>query len=350
MASVKRPGELAHALSELPVQVDGVEITRSAVPLPDYPDGPRPSSVLRLTGAGEVGLGENVAFSPVEHDRFARYGHGWLEAVGPSTTLRVGSALGMGGTAYERAALEAALIDLALRQAGLSLYDLTGERASKLRFVVSFAACADPQQVVRRLRDEGFGGDLKVDVDPSWGDATLQAIAREPGIAIFDFKGKGEPRVAQRLAELNGSALLEDPPHGFEQRATTAELARLSRDASLSDRVAVGVAISRGESVNLKAPRMGGPLELLRALDLVFEQRDLGGVPAAETIRSTSVYLGGMFEVGIGRAQARQLAALYCTDAPNDLAPNVDRGSVAVSRRANSPALVQFDEPGFGTR
>ena len=55
-----------------------------------------------------------------------------------------------------------------------------------------------------------------------------------------------------------------------------------------------------------------------------------------------------MFEVRIGRSQARLLAALYCPNAPNDLALN-ERALAGVPRRIdNPPALVRFDAPGFG--
>jgi hypothetical protein len=74
---------------------------------------------------------------------------------------------------------------------------------------------------------------------------------------------------------------------------------------------------------------MGGPLEVLRALDLAWR---IGGTR----------YLGGMFEVSVGRTQARQLAALYAGDAPNDLA--------LVGRRVaeSSPATIRLDTVGFG--
>jgi hypothetical protein len=36
--------------------------------------------------------------------------------------------------------------------------------------------------------------------------------------------------------------------------------------------------------------------------------------------RDILVYVGGMFEVGVGRRQLRDLASVLCPDAPNDLA------------------------------
>jgi L-alanine-DL-glutamate epimerase-like enolase superfamily enzyme len=61
-------------------------------------------------------------------------------------------------------------------------------------------------------------------------------------------------------------------------------------------------------AVNVKPARIGGVLE---ALDVV----------AACAARGIAVYFGGMFEVGVGRAQLQALAALLCPDAPNDVAP-----------------------------
>ena len=77
---------------------------------------------------------------------------------------------------------------------------------------------------------------------------------------------------------------------------------------------------------------MGGFLELLRGLD---------AVPSG----TGRAYFGGMFEVGPGREQARQLAAIFCPDAPNDLAPFHGGAS---SLQGESPSVIRLDQPGFG--
>ncbi|HTA93011.1 MAG TPA: hypothetical protein VK745_25710 [Polyangiaceae bacterium] len=334
-----RPAELALTLGNLSVRVDSLHVERRAVSLPDYPGGPRPSCIVRLTGSGCSGLGEHVAFVEAEHDEFARWARAWLQTHRKNAELKVSAALGPDGTPYGRAALEAALIDLGLRQAGLSLHELTGVREAALRFVVSLAAHAEPQLMIQRLRAASYTGDLKLDVAPTWSDATLAELARDPSIAVFDFKGRGDAAFAQRLASLSPHALFEDPPAGFEDR--DASSTRISRDASLLNARAVGAARARGEAVNLKAPRMGGPLELLRGLDLAFDPRSTGA-------RVTG-YVGGMFEVGVGRSQARQLAALYCSTAPNDLSPNVASDENPSRVRLSPPARVRLDQPGFGS-
>jgi hypothetical protein len=333
------PGQLASLLEALEVRVESAFVEREAVPLTDYPGGPRPSSVVRLSGGGCSGLGENVAFLSQDHERFAARVERWFAARTASAPLQVRSAVALGaeGTPYERAALEAALIDLALRQAGLSLYDLTGVPEASVRFVQSLAADPEPETVIRRLRREGFHGELKVDVDPSWGERVLQGLARDSRIAIFDFKGRGDAALARRLAAC-AEALLEDPPSVFEA-PNGGVPSRVSRDAPLLDEAAVARALFDGEAVNLKAPRMGGPLAVLRGLERAWAPINKNSQPRA--------YLGGMFETSVGRVQARQLAALYCASAPNDLALNV--ASVAALReRAESPAQVRLDGPGFG--
>jgi L-alanine-DL-glutamate epimerase-like enolase superfamily enzyme len=334
------PAELAAALAALEVRVDSAQVERSAVPLPDYPGGPRPSSVVRLTGNGACGLGENVAFFESEHERFQVFVERWLQTRGKQARVRVGTALGAEGTPYERAALEAALIDLGLRQAGLSLCDLTGVQCAQLRFVVSLAAHPEPQFLIERLRADGFAGDLKLDVDPAWAPRTLDIVARDARIAIFDFKSRGSAELARTLGSLNRQALFEDPPSGFEDPDREAHPTRISRDASLNDENAVAAARARGEAVNLKAPRMGGPLTLLRALELARATSRVGAPRPA--------YVGGMFEVGAGRSQARQLAALYCGTAPNDLALNAPHRASPERTVGASPAVVRLDEPGFG--
>jgi L-alanine-DL-glutamate epimerase-like enolase superfamily enzyme len=344
--AARPPAALASVLESLEVRVESAVVERHAVMLPDYPGGPRPSSVVRVSGGGFSGLGENVAFLEQEQQRFAGHVDGWLRAHATASALEVGTALGAGGTAYERAALQAALIDLALRQAGLSLFDLTGVREASLRFVVSMAANSDLERAIQRLRLQGYRGDLKVDVDPSWDRRTLEMLARDSHIAIFDFKGRAEASLARRLYAAFPTALLEDPPPDFQEPELGSRASRISRDAKLVDEAAVAQARARGEAVNLKAPRMGGPLAVLRGLERALSYPPLPSESASEAGTTPRAYVGGMFEVDVGRIQARQLAALYCASAPNDLALNVT-SERATPRTSSAP--IRLDEPGFGT-
>jgi L-alanine-DL-glutamate epimerase-like enolase superfamily enzyme len=307
------PRALADRLGSLPVRLGGVRCRSGRVALADYPGG-RPLTLVALSGQGHTGWGEHVAFTDEEQQTFVHAVEGFFAtAAGP-----VAEILRPGIPPYARAALESALLDLALRQAGASLRDLVGVAAAPLRWVCSFA---DPDPATRA---RACGGEVKVDVDPAWTGATIAALAREP-VAILDFKETGTPALAARLAAAFPTALFEDPPEG-----TTG--VRVARDRPLLTEAQVAAAVGRGEAVNLKAPRMGGVLALLQGL-------------ARARQSSALAYLGGMFEAGPGREQARQIAALFCADGPNDLAP---LAGGLTSLTGGSPSTIRLDQPGFG--
>jgi len=134
--------------------------------------------------------------------------------------------------------------------------ELTGVLEAELDFVVSLAADPSPLPEIARLRAAGFTGSFKVDIDPGWPRDLCVALAREPGIAILDFKTRGDAALVRHLAALFPGALFEDPPDS-EAPATSRTPPHLSRDATLRSEADVLVALKRGESVNLKAPRMG---------------------------------------------------------------------------------------------
>jgi L-alanine-DL-glutamate epimerase-like enolase superfamily enzyme len=291
---IEEPGALGAALGALEVHVDDVRCYSGAFVLDDYP-GTRPLSFVLLQGRGEKGYGEHVGFTYHEHEVFAAAAPSLVAGAGP-----VRSRVRPEASPFERAALEGALIDLALKQAGLTLGELCGMEEAPLRTVRSFSARADPAAHLRALRAQG-DGEFKIDVDPTWSEETLAALAVEPGVVILDCKERGTAALAEALAARFPRALLEDPPEG---RSGTG----VARDKPLLRVADVEAAADRGEAVNLKAPRMGGVLAVLE------------GMQAARA-RGALFYLGGMFEVGPARHQARQLAALFCRKAPNDLAP-----------------------------
>jgi L-alanine-DL-glutamate epimerase-like enolase superfamily enzyme len=230
-----------------------------------------------------------------------------------------------------RAALEAGLLDLALRQAGVGLGDLCGVAAAELRTVVSFAAVPTPATQIRALQAAGRGPEFKIDVDPGWSAAVVTELeSHAAAIAVFDCKERGDADLCGRLERACPHALIEDPPAG-------ARTVRTARDRSLRSPGDVDAAARRGDAINLKAPRMGGPLNVLRALE------------RAAALAPVS-YVGGMFEVGPGRVQARQLAALFCPQGPNDLAPLAGAIMPGSAPAATSIGVrtIRLDVPGFG--
>jgi len=328
--------ELAARLRALPVEVEAAFALPLGVFAFDYPGGLRPSGEVHLGGRGCLASGECVSFDEAAQARFA--------AAAPAQVLgRRGSveevlaglpdASLLGDEArHQRAALEAAVIDLALRQAGRSLHELAtaetpGIARPALRFVYSFEAVADPAARVAALAAGTPGARFKVDVDPAWTDEAMAALVATGAVAVLDFKGRGDADLAERLARRFPTALLEDPPP-----AGRLPPERVVLDQPLSTIAAAAAALQAGHGVNIKAARMGG---VLAALEALSQARGARG----------AVYVGGMFEVGVGRRQARTLAALFTPDADNDLAPV--RG---VERPVSAPRLSpEVERPGFGS-
>jgi hypothetical protein len=301
---VADPRALATRLGSLPVRLESVRCRSGRVALADYPGG-RPFTLVALSGGGHTGYGEHVGFSDGAQQAFVHAVEGMLAtAAGP-----VASIVRAGVAGYDRAALEGALIDLALRQSGSSLAELCGVAEAPLRWVRSFAA-----------RPVAAAGAVKVDVDPRWSDADVEALRAER-VVILDFKEAGDAALCARLSAAFPEAVFEDPPAGCTHP-------RVSRDRPLLAEADVAAAVARGELVNLKAPRLGGFLAVLAALGAA------GG----------RAYFGGMFEAGPGREQSRHLAAIFCAEAPNDLAP---LAGALTAMSGESPSLVRLDEVGF---
>ena len=318
------PAGLGETLAALPVLVEDVACDVGSVTVPAF-GGARPTSVVTLRGRRTAGRGENIAWTEAAQHHFAMHAR-----VAP----RGGWCLGDWSAAmreviaepYERAALEAAALDLALRQARTSLFQLAMVKPSPVRYVVSFGKVADPVGEAQRHGD----AELKVDVAPEWSDETYRALAALERVAILDFKWAGEHADHERAHRLLPKALIEDPLPSFEGWSPSLA-AQLSFDAPLTAARELATLPTRPAFVNLKPARMGGVLEAVACAERC----------AAEGI---GVYVGGMFEVGVGRAQLRTLAAVLSPDGPNDIAP-IARGN---DQPARPPRLAVSAALGFG--
>jgi L-alanine-DL-glutamate epimerase-like enolase superfamily enzyme len=315
------PG-LRARLEALPLHIDSLDLHRSAHALHDYPDGPRPSSTVALRGRRLAGYGEHVGWTDAEHDAFRE--NAGRFARGATTLGAYARSLGA-LPPYDRAALEAAALDLALRQAGTTLLEVARAAPTLVRYVVSFTPGDDP---VAHARQVGNGDlELKLDADPDWNAATWRSMANAARIAVIDFKLRGEPDDHERACEAIATAWIEDPKPG-EQPWSPSLLIRLAADGAVTSVAALESLRPVPAAVNVKAPRMGGVLEAISCL-------------AACESHGLHAYIGGMFEVGIGRRQSLVLAAIACPDGPNDIAPLA--GAAPRPPRLEIPALL----PGF---
>jgi hypothetical protein len=292
----------------------------------------RLTTVIRLRGGGEEGVGEDVTYEG--DDQVAQQKHGpVLPLAGDWTFEAFSQHLGTldlfpAGAPkfpvfrnYRRWGFESAALDLALRQAGRSLADALGRELQPVTFVVSsrmgepptIAPVAGRLAKYPKLR-------FKLDATPDWDDELIAGLVDTGAVDSIDFKGayKGtvvdvetDPVFYRRIAETFPDAWLEDPD--LELPAAREALQpfedRITWDAPIHSVDDILAAPVLPRTVNLKPSRFGSVSALFEGYDFCAE-------------RGMGAYGGGQYELGPGRGQIQYLAALFHADAPNDIAPS----------------------------
>ena len=213
---------------------------------------------------------------------------------------------------YRRWAFESAALDLALRQAGLSLGAALGLPYRPVRFVVSTRLDILPWLALYP--------DLEFKLDPTadWDAALIAAVAATGSVRIVDFKAyytgtvvENPPDAALYAAVLDAfpDAVVEDAAtDGGTAGLVRAAAARLSWDAPIHSWADVEALPLPAHHLNIKPSRFG----TVRALLDCVERARAAGI---------ELYGGGQFELGVGRGQIQALASLFYADGPNDVAP-----------------------------
>lgn len=292
----------------------------------------RRTTTIRLRGRGEVGLGEDVAWMPEDHDELQQTGPQRIDLAGEHTLRSLarrldGVDLYFGATPgiaahhdYRRWAFESAALDLALRQAGEPLHAVLGRTPKPMRFVVSMGL-GEPASLtpLTRKLDPYPSLRFKLDADDSWTAELIDALRASGAVAQVDLKGhygevaglgaSHDPALYERIARGLPEVWLEDP---WIDETTLPVLEperdRLTWDAPIHSVADVEALRFQPRTINVK-PSRSGPLERLFALYDHLSERDIG------------IYGGGQYELGVGRGQAQYLASLFHPDGPNDLAP-----------------------------
>ena len=315
-------------LAALPVAIEGYELEglREAV----SSDFERLSTLIRLHGSGEEGIGEDVTYDGVDQEI--------LQAAGPVLPLAGSWTLGelsehLAGLdlfpeppqrevsrRYRVWAYESAALDLALRQAGIPLHEALGRRPAPVRFVVSLRLGEPPtlEPLRRRL---AVCPQLRFKLDPtsSWDEQLIAELVATGAVDSVDFKGyyvgsivdqPPDPVLYRRVAEAFPQAWIEDPALTPETEAVLApHRERFSWDATIHSIADIESLPYPPRMVNIKPSRLGGLRNLMDAYDYCAE-------------RGIGAYGGGQFELGAGRGQNQYLASLFHPDAPNDVAPS----------------------------
>jgi hypothetical protein len=292
-------------------------------------DFERKSTVIRLRGGGQDGLGEDVTYDAVDHEI--------LQAAGPTLPLAGRFTLASFcehlaqlqlfpqppqrevSDLYRTWAYESAALDLALRQAGTTLHAALGREPQPVRFVVSLRLGEPPTLEPLQRRLGSYPG-LRFKLDPtsSWDERLIAELVDTGAVDSVDFKGlyhgsivdqPADPVLYRRVAEAFPHAWIEDPALTPETDAVLAPYReRFSWDAPIHSIADIEALPYPPRMVNIKPSRLGGVRSLLDAYDYCA-QRGIGN------------YGGGQFELGVGRGQNQYLASIFHADAPNDVAP-----------------------------
>jgi hypothetical protein len=316
----------------------------------------RKSTIIRLRGAGEEGVSEDVTYDAVDHEI--------MQAAGPVLALAGRFTLSSFSEhleelelfeqppqrevsqRYRTWAYEAAALDLALRQGGTSLHAALAREPRPVRFVVSLRLGEPPSVKPIRRRLELYPG-LRFKLDPtsSWDQALIAELVATGAVDSVDFKGlyvgsivdqPADPVLYERVAEAFPDAWIEDPALTEQTDAVlAAHRDRFSWDAPIHSIADIQALPYPPRMVNIKPSRLGGLRNLLDAYDYC----------AANAIGN---YGGGQFELGVGRAQIQYLASLFHGDAPNDVAPSGFNLPDPVAGLPASPLAPAPSAVGFG--
>src|SRR5215210_6874593 len=186
-------------VAELPLRIEHCEL----LPLVrDTSSGfTKVSIVVRLTGNGHEGQGEDITWDQIDQiEQLRRAGDlSWLR--GRRTVEEFSTLLGLAdlfpvepirdsSRFHRRWAFESAALDLALRQNGLSLQDAVGRVAKPVSFVASIRL-GDPANLaaLRALREVDPSLRFKLDPTATWDDDLLGELASLAAVDVVDMKG-----------------------------------------------------------------------------------------------------------------------------------------------------------------
>jgi hypothetical protein len=338
---------------DLPLVVDGYELEGLTQQVSS--GFTRQTTVIRLAGGGEVGAGEDVTYDGPEHD--AQQERGAVLPLAGAWTLDSFSAhlatLPLfereperhAYVDYRRWAFESAALDLALRQAELSLGDAVGHVAEPLTYVVSMRLGEPP--TTERLRGwlalyPGLG--FKLDATTGWDDALIAELAELGCVDSVDFKGHytGTGVDGSPDAELYGRVISGFPQAWLEDPALTQETLevlepvheRVTWDAVIHSVADIEALRWPPKTVNVKPSRFGSIERLFAAYDYC-------------TGHEIGAYGGGQFELGVGRDHIQLLASLFHPTTPNDVAPREFNGQEPLAGLPPSPLAVRPRATGF---
>ncbi|MDQ3890646.1 MAG: hypothetical protein M3312_08890 [Actinomycetota bacterium] len=342
-------------LAELPVRIESYELEGLERAVGAFT---RRTTVVRLAGGGHEGVGEDVVYDEDDQVAFQRAG-AVLPLAGDHSLDSLSTRLDdldlfpsppaqPAYRHYRRWAFESAALDLALRQAGVSLASALGRAPRPVTFVVSLRlpepARTEPLHAWLRLYP---GLRFKLDPTSSWNGVIVAEIAAIGAVDTVDLKGayKGTPvdqppdaGLYERVASAFPDAWIEDPAVTAETEAVLApHRDRITWDAPIHALADIESLPFPPRGLNVKPSRFGSLRSLLDVYDYCAE-------------RAITMYGGGQSELGPGRGQIQYLASLFHPDGPNDVAPRAYNDPEPRSGLPTSPLEPAVADTGFRWR
>lgn len=316
------------------IEIRAIELREVALPLvrpfrTSFGEEREKRAILVRADAGDAaGWGECVA------SENPRYSDEWLGGAWEVVSRFLAPSLFAGGavaapeevgrrTAWVRghrmakAALESAVLDAWLRARGERLRDYLGGVRERIPCGVSVGIAPSAEAMLDEIRgylDKGYRR-VKLKIEPGRDVEVVSAIRS----ALPDTPLSVDANAAYTLADVPmfdaldelGLVMIEQPLQ-HEDIADHARLqARLRTpiclDESIRSAADARAAIDLGacQVINVKAGRVGGPLEARRVHDVALSN-------------VIAVWIGGMLETGVGRAQNLALAAMPGVTMPGD--------------------------------
>jgi L-alanine-DL-glutamate epimerase-like enolase superfamily enzyme len=344
---------LYDSVAELPLELESFELDRREHVVSS--EFTRVTTVIRLQGSGEEGVGEDVTYATEDQGEFQQKGPA-LPLTGTHTVDSFSELLARlqlwprepdmeAYYDYRRWGFESAALDLALRQEGQSLADALGREPKPVRFVVSMGLGDPPSMArVRGWLEHYPDLQFKLDARSSWDNAFVAGLAELGAVESIDLKGqyKGtivdqppDPELYRRVLEGFPDAFIEDPALTDETLPILEpHKDRITWDAIIHSVDDVEALPFPPRTINIKPSRFGSVKRLFDAYDYCEE-------------RGIRPYGGGQFELGPGRGQIQYLASLVHADAPNDTAPAEFNTSEPHLGPPASPLEPRIEPTGF---
>ena len=344
---------LYDAVKELPLVVEEYDLDVGSL---DVSSGfTRKTTTIRLAGAGEEALGEDVTYEADEHDAQLARGS-VLPLTGNWTIDSFSQHLARQPlfespperdvyVDYRRWGFESAALDLALRQSDQTLGRAVERELRPVTFVVSLRLGEPPTlDRVRAWLDHYPTLRFKLDATSDWTDELVAELRDLGCVDSIDFKGHytgtvvdqaPDPALYRRVIDGLPGVWLEDPAVVGGTRELLIDVApQVTWDAIIHSVEDIESLPWPPKTVNVKPSRFGSIERLFAAYDYCEEQ----GIGA---------YGGGQFELGVGRGHIQYLASLFHPDTPNDVAPGGFNLPAPAPGLPSSPLTVTPRETGF---